>query len=196
MTLVTELDSASEEILMTNIKRSLAVVAGISVLAIAAQAQTITGLTATVGSANYVKNNSVDFSPVLVGSTYSGTDVVAAGSFNLSGAKSVEASTGSFILVGGSLSLELSTSSTFASPFYSILGVTGTTNGPSLNTGSMFTGSPVTVYYKETITGSSFFGSAAGSATFTPAATPEPATYAVMGLGLVGLMIRRKRSAR
>jgi hypothetical protein len=181
---------------MTQFKRSLAVIAGLTVLAISAQAQTISNLTATYGSATQTSSSSFTFTDPSQGGVVTTAGAVANGSFTLTGPASyVTVDPGAFTVVDGTLSLELYTTDS-SHPFYSIF--TSTDPGATtISTGSLFTGPAVTVHYEEVLflaPGGALYASPETSASFS--ATPEPASYAVMGLGLVGLMIRRKKGSR
>jgi len=190
MALVTELASDSEEILMTINKRTLAVFAGLTVLAISSQAQTISNISFSTGSATSYQGT-LDVTPTEGFLSYSPASTIAYGSFTLTGPASyVDVDAGSLLSAGGTVDIKLYTASTtfFDSGALSTGGNVGT-----FSTGSLFTGSPVTVYYSETLSGTAIIG-AGQKVTFS--STPEPASYAVMGLGLVGLVIRRKKGAR
>ena len=83
------------------------------------------------------------------------------------------------------------------SDYYTILGNYQTAEpNYALDTAKTFTGSATTTngtYYSTTL-GDLITTSVSGSSTFT-AAVPEPSAFALLGLGALGLVARRRRSA-
>jgi hypothetical protein len=189
---------------MNYTKRTLVVLAGLTVLAASSQAQVnLTGFTSTTGDTATIATNEIDISPTQL-------DGIATGSAS---------ATGLFVATGTPGISNISVTDVTGSVFGGVLTLTVTdlTSGlvlysdstansnplkeMQLNTVS-YGSSPQTIVYAATYTGPGYGYLGTFAVVFTPAGStppppvPEPASFGVMGIGVVGLALRNRRRVK
>jgi len=187
--------------------RSLVIIAGVAVLAASSQATiTFTPLTADITWSAPLDQVSAT-PPRLIGGEFGAKSVTDTGSTLVSSTSgittiSVDQATGYTFGAGlVSLTVTLYHGITTSSPSQTLFfqGPTSSFLSNSVTTVNLPASAVDLITFSANYTGTTLLsGGVVGAFTIAaaPAATPEPAAYATFGVGLVGLIIRRRRSSK
>jgi len=193
---------------MNRTLRSLVIIAGVAVLAASSQATiTFSPITADITWSAPADQVSVT-PPQLIAGEFGAKTVTDTGSTLLtstSGISTISVDQATGYALGPATTLTLTVTlykgNNTSYPSVTLLSETTSTSflSNSVTTVNLPASAVDLITFSATYTGSSVFsGGTIGAFTIAaaPAVTPEPAAYATFGVGLVGLIIRRRRSSK
>jgi hypothetical protein len=194
---------------MNRTLRSLVIIAGVAVLAASSQATiTFSPLTSDISVSTNPTNQVSAIPPRLSAGVFGNVSVTDTGSTLVTSTSGITTlsvdEAGGYAFSGASVSLTVTLYKGNNTSYPSVTLFTDSTTSSflsnSVTTVNLGAGDVDLITFSATYTGTGapFSGGVVGAFTIAaqPAATPEPAAYATFGVGLVGLIIRRRRSTK